>query len=82
MERFWIRSLCLALIALSTTFPVSAQYFDEQLEEENGDPGDGDGSVPIDGGVSLLLAAGAAYGAYRLRADGAKRVKGTRDVER
>lgn len=67
MERFWIRGLCVALIVLSTTLTVSAQYFDEQLEEENGDPGDGDGSVPIDGGVSLLLAAGAAYGVYRLK---------------
>ena len=38
----------------------------EELEVENGDPGDGDGSVPVDGGLSLLLAAGAAYGAYRL----------------
>ena len=71
----------MALIVLSTTLPVSAQYYDEQLEEENGDPGDGDGSVPVDGGVSLLLAAGAAYGAYRLRTDGAKRGKVLRDVE-
>jgi hypothetical protein len=39
----------------------------EELEVENGDPGDGDGSVPVDGGLSLLLAAGAAYGAYRLK---------------
>ena len=27
------------------------------------DPADGDATVPIDGGLSLLLAAGAAYGA-------------------
>jgi hypothetical protein len=32
-----------------------------------GDGGDGEGLVPIDGGLSLLLAAGAAYGARRLR---------------
>ena len=31
------------------------------------DPLDGDGTVPVDGGLTLLLAAGAAYGARRLR---------------
>jgi hypothetical protein len=31
------------------------------------DPLDGDGVVPVDGGLWLLLAAGAAYGARRLR---------------
>jgi hypothetical protein len=31
------------------------------------DPADGDGTVPVDGGVSLLLAAGAAYGIKRMR---------------
>jgi hypothetical protein len=31
------------------------------------DPQDGDGAIPVDGGLSLLLAAGAAYGARRLR---------------
>ena len=30
------------------------------------DPSDGDGTVPIDGGISLLLAAGAAYAGRRL----------------
>ena len=30
------------------------------------DPSDGDGLVPIDGGISLLLAAGAAYAGRRL----------------
>ena len=29
------------------------------------DPADGDGTVPVDGGISLLLAAGAAYGSRR-----------------
>lgn len=32
-----------------------------------GDTDDGDGTVPVDGGLTLLLAAGAAYGARRLR---------------
>jgi hypothetical protein len=32
-----------------------------------GDPSDGDGTVPVDGGISLLLAAGAVYGARRLK---------------
>ena len=31
------------------------------------DPADGDGTVPVDGGVSLLLAAGAAWGIRRYR---------------
>jgi hypothetical protein len=31
------------------------------------DPADGDGTVPVDGGITLLLAAGAAYGARRLK---------------
>jgi hypothetical protein len=30
------------------------------------DPADGDGTVPVDGGLSLLLAAGAAWGVRRL----------------
>ncbi len=38
----------------------------EGIVVEN-DPLDGDGVVPVDGGLSLLLAAGAAYGARRLR---------------
>lgn len=31
------------------------------------DPADGDGTVPVDGGISLLLAAGAAYSIKRFR---------------
>jgi hypothetical protein len=31
------------------------------------DPADGDGTVPVDGGITLLLAAGAAYGMLRVR---------------
>jgi hypothetical protein len=31
------------------------------------DPADGDGTVPVDGGISLLLAAGAAWGLRRIR---------------
>jgi hypothetical protein len=31
------------------------------------DPADGDATVPVDGGISLLLAAGVAYGASRWR---------------
>lgn len=34
------------------------------------DPADGDGTVPVDGGITLLLAAGAAYGARRLKIRG------------
>jgi hypothetical protein len=30
------------------------------------DPADGDGTVPVDGGLTLLLASGAAYGLRRM----------------
>lgn len=30
------------------------------------DPADGDGTVPVDGGLSLLLAAGTSYGLRRM----------------
>jgi hypothetical protein len=36
------------------------------------DPADGDGLVPVDGGLSLLLAAGAAYAGQKLYRKGAK----------
>ena len=36
------------------------------------DPADGDGTVPVDGGLSLLLAAGAAYAGRRLHRQGMK----------
>lgn len=68
--------VCVALLSFCIPCAVFAQdgllqeglqgESQEELDVENGDPGDGDGSVPVDGGVSLLLAAGAAFGAYRL----------------
>jgi hypothetical protein len=57
MNRF-LRILCILLIA---SMPVLAQ--EEELGTENG-PAMGD--VPVDGGLSLLLAAGAFYGGRRL----------------
>jgi hypothetical protein len=58
MNKF-IRILCILMIA---SLPVLAQ--DEALGSEGGpDPG----AVPVDGGITLLLAAGAAYGASKLR---------------
>ena len=44
---------------------------DDFLSTES-DPLNGDGQVPVDGGLSLLLAAGAAYGGRRLYPQGAK----------
>jgi hypothetical protein len=38
------------------------------------DPADGDGTVPVDGGVSLLLAAGAAYGIRRVQSRRVRKV--------
>ena len=50
----------LALIFISTSGLFAQDG--ELLDTENGpDPGD----VPVDGGISLLLAAGVAYGASR-----------------
>ena len=40
------------------------------------DPADGDGLVPIDGGLSLLLAAGAAYAGRQLHRQGTKKSQG------
>lgn len=61
MNKF-IRILCILMIA---SMPVLAQ--DEELDVEGGGaPSLGEG-VPVDGGLSLLLAAGAAYGVGRLR---------------
>jgi hypothetical protein len=41
------------------------------------DPADGDATVPLDGALSLLLAAGAAFGGRRLYRQGAKKRQGT-----
>ena len=38
------------------------------------DPADGDGTVPVDGGITLLLAAGAAYAGRSLSGKGSKKV--------
>ena len=65
MNRF-ICTLCILMIA--TLPPVMAQ--EEELGTEAPDPGS---SVPVDGGLSLLLAAGAAYGGRRLHRQGAKK---------
>ena len=58
MKKFLV---ILFLLNVLTSIAVFAQ--DEELGTENGpDPG----AVPVDGGLSLLLAAGAAYGGRRL----------------
>jgi hypothetical protein len=58
MKKF-IRIFCLLMVA---SLPLLAQ--EEELGTESG-PAPGD--VPVDGGISLLLAAGVAYGASRWR---------------
>ncbi len=59
MKKF-IRIFCLLMVA---SLPLLAQ--EEELGSESGGPAPGD--VPVDGGISLLLAAGVAYGASRWR---------------
>jgi hypothetical protein len=54
--------LSICFILMITTMPIMAQ--DEELGVEAPDPG---GSIPVDGGLGLLLAAGVAYGASRRR---------------
>ena len=56
MKKF-IRIFCLLMVA---SLPLLAQ--EEELGTENG-PAPGD--VPVDGGISLLLAAGVVYGIGR-----------------
>ena len=76
MYKKFIRLMGACLIAMSVSLATLAQ--DDELEEENGDPGDGDGALPVDGGVSLLLGAGAAYAVIRLRSE---KKKENRQVE-
>lgn len=63
---------------LETTLPTeSSDAFPNLNEADSGNPGDSgvigdpggdpDTGVPVDGGLSLLLAAGAGYGANKLR---------------
>ncbi len=40
------------------------------------DPADGDATVPVDGGLSLLLAAGAAYAGRKLHRQRTKKSQG------
>jgi hypothetical protein len=53
-----IRRLLLSLLSLLT--------FQVCLAQDPDDPSPTDPAVPVDGGISLLLAAGAAYGSRRL----------------
>jgi hypothetical protein len=59
MKKF-IRIFCLLMIV---SLPLLAQ--EEELGSESGPPALGD--VPVDGGLSLLLAAGVAYGIHKRR---------------
>jgi len=53
-----------SIVVLFTMLSLRASSMD--------DPMNGDGNVPVDGGISLLLAAGAVYGARRLKRVGGK----------
>ena len=53
----------LLLLMLLGTAPVLRAQDDLLATEDGPNPGD----VPVDGGITLLLAAGAAYGVGRLR---------------
>ena len=65
MKKFiWILS-----ILMIASLPLMAQ---EELGSESGEP-PAMGDVPVDGGLSLLLAAGAAFGGRKLYRQGAKK---------
>jgi hypothetical protein len=60
MKNILTRTLTTLIMLLALTCSLQAQ----------GDTGDGDGQtadVPVDGGISLLLAAGAGWGISRLK---------------
>ena len=48
-------------------FCILCVFIALQANAQGDDPLDGDGQVPVDGGITLLLAAGAAYGGRRLQ---------------
>jgi hypothetical protein len=53
--------LSICFVLMIAIMPIKAQ--EEELGVEGPDPG----GVPVDGGLSLLLVAGVAYGAHRRR---------------
>ena len=55
--------ISILFILLIASLPVLAQ---EELGSESDGPPSMGGDVPVDGGLSLLLAAGAAFGSRRL----------------
>jgi hypothetical protein len=68
MKRIPILTLATVLtLNLTLGPPLQARMTQEPTEELSGDAPPQPTDVPVDGGLSLLLAAGAAYGAGRLR---------------
>jgi len=55
-------------LGILVAWMVSSHFVQaEELGVEELNPGNGEAEVPIDGGASLLLAAAAGLGAYRLK---------------
>lgn len=69
MHSSLIRTLLLAMLMLCFSLPDMAQG-----ETPPDDPGN-DPALPVDGGLSLLLAAGAALGGHKLYRKGTKKIK-------
>lgn len=66
-------------LGILVAWMVSSHFVQaEDLGVEELNPGNGEAEVPIDGGASLLLAAAAGLGAYRLKRQ-QKGVKTKRD---
>lgn len=68
MDKKIIKSLLSGLLILGLTLQASAQNGDHDPGPPPVDvdgPGDPDAEVPFDGGISLLLLAGTAYGARK-----------------
>ncbi len=62
------RITILAVLTLNLTLclPLHAQLSPDALEDLSGDAPPQPSDVPVDGGLSLLLAVGAAFGSRRL----------------
>lgn len=80
------KPILLGILTLCLSMDVSAQNGDEDPGPppvDGGGPGDPDAEIPFDGGLSLLLLAGAGYGAKKA-ADHRKamRSKGSDERER
>lgn len=68
MKKYLVRCALLMLLTVGLSYTISAQP-----EENGGDPPNND--APLDGGISILIAAGVGYGAKKMHAERNKNQK-------